>query len=76
MKHWRANYAVRFKDGHTDDFSDAFEAETIDGALKMAMQKADDLVWVKSHRPQGKDPSTMIDRVVLWSIGIIEMDPF
>lgn len=66
MKTWVVDYAVRFKDGRTEDYRTDFKAGTIREALDMAEKMTAEL----------KDKDSNIERVVIWDIGILEMDPF
>lgn len=66
MKNWVVDYAVRFKDGRTEDYRTDFKAGTIREALDMAEKMTAEL--------KAKDSN--IERVVIWDIGILEMDPF
>lgn len=66
MKTWVVDYAVRFKDGRTEDYRTDFKAGTIREALDMAEKMTAEL--------KAKDNN--IQRVVIWDIGILEMDPF
>lgn len=65
MKNWIVNYAVRYKDGSTEDYKTDFQAATIRDALEMTERFVAEL--------RANDG---IDRIVIWDIGIVEMDPF
>lgn len=76
MKNWRANYTVRFMDGHVEEYTDSFEAETIEEAFKLGKKHADDLMWLEKTKSKKRAPSVMIDRIVMWSVTMIDMDVF
>lgn len=66
MKNWVADYAVRFKEGNVEDYKTDFQANTIREALDMAEKMTAEL----------KDKDDSIEQIVIWSIGIQEMDVF
>ena len=76
MKNWRANYTVRFMDGHVEEYTDSFEAETIEEAFKLGKGRVDDLEWREKTKSKKRAPSVMIDRIVMWSVTMIDMDVF
>lgn len=76
MKNWRANYTVRFMDGHVEEYTDSFEAETIEEAFKRGKGRVDDLEWLEKTKSKKRAPSVMIDRIVMWSVTMIDMDVF
>lgn len=76
MKNWRANYTVRFMDGHVEEYTDSFEAETIEEAFKLGKGRVDDLEGLEKTKSKKRAPSVMIDRIVMWSVTMIDMDVF
>lgn len=66
MKNWVVDYAVRFKDGRTEDYRTDFKAGTIREALDMAEKLIDGLLKKNEE----------IEKAVIWDIGIKELDVF
>lgn len=66
MKNWVVDYAVRFKDGRTEDYRTDFKAGTIREALDMAEKVIDELLKKNEE----------IEKAVIWDIGIKELDVF
>lgn len=66
MKHWIVDYSVRFMDGHTEEYRTDFLTDTIKEALDMAEKMTAEL----------KDKDDSIEQIVIWAIGIQEMDVF
>lgn len=66
MKNWVVDYAVRFKEGNVEDYKTDFQANTIRNALDMAEKMTAEL----------KDKDDSIEQIVIWAIGIQEMDVF
>lgn len=66
MKHWIVDYSVRFMDGHTEEYRTDFLVDTIRNALDMAEKMTAEL----------KDKDDSIEQIVIWAIGIQEMDVF
>lgn len=66
MKNWVVDYAVRFKDGRTEDYRTDFKVGTIREALDMAEKVIDELLKKNEE----------IEKAVIWDIGIKELDVF
>ena len=66
MKHWIVDYSVRFMDGHIEEYRTDFLTDTIKEALDMAEKMTAEL----------KDKDDSIEQIVIWAIGIQEMDVF
>lgn len=66
MKNWVVDYAVRFKDGRVEDYKTDFQAAAIRDALDMAERLVAEL----------KEKDDSIDRIVIWDVGIRDMDVF
>ena len=66
MKHWIVDYSVRFMNGSTEEYRTDFLTDTIKEALDMAEKMTAEL----------KDKDDSIEQIVIWAIGIQEMDVF
>ena len=56
MKNWVVDYAVRFKDGRTEDYRTDFKAGTIREALDMAEKLIDELLkFISENGVKGTD---------------------
>lgn len=66
MKHWIVDYSVRFMNGSIEEYRTDFLTDTIKEALDMAEKMTAEL----------KDKDDSIEQIVIWSIGIQEMDVF
>ena len=66
MKHWIVDYSVRFMNGSIEEYRTDFLTDTIKEALDMAEKMTTEL----------KDKDDSIEQIVIWSIGIQEMDVF
>ena len=66
MKHWIVDYSVRFMNGSIEEYRKDFLTDTIKEALDMAEKMTTEL----------KDKDDSIEQIVIWSIGIQEMDVF
>lgn len=65
MKSWVVNYAVRFKDGRTEDHRTDFKAERIQEALGEAQKLIDSILEAEE-----------VERAVIWAVEMVEMDVF
>ena len=66
MKHWIVDYSVRFMNGSIEEYRKDFLTDTIKESLDMAEKMTTEL----------KDKDDSIEQIVIWSIGIQEMDVF
>lgn len=66
MKDWKIDYTVRFKNGKEKEYGRLIPAEDIFEATEKA----------KTHIEDMKKCNTDIDRIVLWAVGIVQMDVF
>lgn len=67
MKHWIINYSVKFRTGAIEEHKVTVEAESIAEALGRGQRHVDML------REENK---ATIEQIVIWDIGIQEMDVF
>lgn len=66
MKNWVVDYAVKHTDGRIVDHKTDFQADSIRDALDMAERMISEL----------KEKDESIDRIAIWDIGIVEINPF
>lgn len=67
MKHWIINYSVKFRTGAIEEHKVTVEAESIAEALGRGQRHVDML------REENK---ATIEQIVIWDIGIVEMEVF
>lgn len=67
MKHWKVSYSVKFQTGEVEEHTVTVEAENIAEALGKGQRHVDML------REENK---ATIEQIVIWDIGIQEMDVF
>lgn len=67
MKHWKVSYSVKFQTGEVEEHTVTVEAESIAEALGRGQRHVDDI-----RRKRNAD----IEKIVIWDIGIVEMDVF
>ena len=67
MKHWKVSYSVKFQTGAIEEHTVTVEAESIAEALGRGQRHVDML------REENK---ATIEQIVIWDIGIVEMDVF
>lgn len=70
MKHWIINYSVKFRTGAVEEHKITVEAENIAEALGRGQRHVDML-----HAENAENKAT-IEQIVIWDIGIVEMEVF
>lgn len=67
MKHWKVSYSVKYHTGVVEEHTVTVEAESIAEALGRGQRHVDML------REENK---ATIEQIVIWDIGIVEMEVF
>jgi len=67
MKHWIINYSVKYHSGVVEEHKVTVEADSIAEALERGQRHVDML---------RKENKATIEQIVIWDIGIVEMEVF
>ena len=67
MKHWKVSYSVKFQTGEVEEHTVTVEAKDITNALWKGQRHVDDI-----RRKRNAD----IEKIMIWDIGIVEIDVF